>query len=260
MAPARVAARALIALILVLAAAAATTRLPGTIAAPAPALGRGLPRARAAMDGGRAPGAAPWERGAAGRSGRARVSGPGRNQNERRGNLVRGMMLPQPKGTLSPPLAEDDPLAPLVYAVARAGDERKARGIRALRVAALTTVTSFFVVMTGNSKTQVQAISAHVRDEVGEGFGRDAQPQGDPASGWVVLDYGDVIAHIFTPEVKDFYDLERLWQNGQELSLERAVSPEGLTPAAAADAWAEEGGAADVADDIWGEDDEGIWG
>jgi len=193
--------------------------------------------------------AAPWE-----------AKGSGDNQYSRRGELVRGMMMAQPKGTLNPPLAADDPSAQLVYAIALAGDDRKARAISAIRVSALTTVTSFVVTMTGKSKTQVSAIGSNVRDEVKKGTGRDVIPQGNPASGWVVLDYGDAIVHVFTPETKNFYELDKLWKNGQPLALEGVVTPEGLselTEEEEADSLLPD---VPSDDQIWDDDDADIWG
>lgn len=196
---------------------------------------------------------APWDRSSTGKK------SAGGNQYERREGLVRGMLLPQPKSEFMPPLAEDDPVAPLVMAIALAGDDKKARSIKAIRVSALTTVTSFFVTMTGKTKTQVSSIGANVRDELRLRFGRDAVPQGDPASGWVVLDYGDAIVHIFTPEVKAFYELEKLWKNGQELALGHVVSEEGLSEPTDEDD--DLGfGLGEEADEIWGDDDADIWG
>lgn len=187
--------------------------------------------------------------------------GRGPNQYVRRGELVRGMMLPQPKTAFVPPNAEDDPVTPMIYAIALAGDDRKARGICALRVSALTSVTTYFVTMTGKTRTQVNAIGANVRDELNVKFGRDAVPQGDPSSGWVVLDYGEAMVHVFTPEVKRFYELEKLWKNGQPLRLDGVVSPEGLSEAA--DEAEFEGFGLEPEepeDDIWGDDDADIWG
>ncbi|KAG8468234.1 hypothetical protein KFE25_013317 [Diacronema lutheri] len=199
-------------------------------------------------------GGAPWDRS----STIKRDSG---NQYNRREGLVRGMMLPQPKGTFFPPLAADDPSAPLVSAIALAGDDRKARAIKAIRVSALTTVTTFFVTMTGKTKTQVSAIGTNVRDEIKRQFDREAVPQGDPASGWVVLDYGDAIVHVFTPEVQKYYELEKLWKNGQNLSLEHVVSPEGLSePSDDDEDFSYALDDAEQADKIWGDDDADIWG
>jgi ribosome-associated protein len=186
----------------------------------------------------------------------------GPNQYVRRGELVRGMMLPQPKTAFVPPNAEDDPVTPMIYAIAHAGDDRKARGICALRVSALTSVTTYFVTMTGKTRTQVNAIGVNVRDELNLKFGRDTVPQGDPASGWVVLDYGEAMVHIFTPEVKRFYELEKLWKNGQPLRLDGIVSPEGLTEAADEESEFEGFGLEqeEPEDDIWDDGDEDIWG
>lgn len=196
----------------------------------------------------------PWDRAPADKAGAG-------NQYVRREGLVRGMMLPQPKSEFFPPLAEDDPLAPFVTAVALAGDDKKARSIKAIRVSALTSITSFFVTMTGKTKTQVSSIGANVRDELKLQFGRDVVPQGDPASGWVVLDYGEAIVHVFTPEVQNYYELDKLWKNGQQLSLEHVISAEGLSEPNEEEEAVGFGLGEDAdGDEIWGDDDADIWG
>lgn len=167
------------------------------------------------------------------------------------------MLIPQPKEKFSPPLAVDDPTAPLVYAIARAADERKAQSVKAIRVTALTTTTSFFVVMCGKTRIQIQAIATNICDEVSAELGLEARPQGDPASGWVVLDFGDAIAHIFTPQTKSFYDLESLWRTGQELSLEGVVSPEALLDAVEDDI---EGNVDEEGLTMWDDDADDLWG
>ena len=80
-----------------------------------------------------------------------------------------------------------------------------------LNVSELTTIADYFVICTGTSDRQVEAISEAIV-EAGEHEGR--RPigiEGRSAARWVLVDFGDVIAHVFTPDERDYYRLERLW-------------------------------------------------
>ena len=80
-----------------------------------------------------------------------------------------------------------------------------------LNVAELTTIADYFVICSGTSDRQVQAIAEGIL-EAGEREGRRPLGiEGLSAARWVLVDFGDVIAHVFTPEERDYYRLERLW-------------------------------------------------
>lgn len=89
--------------------------------------------------------------------------------------------------------------------------DKKATDIVVLNVRELTTIADYFVICSGQSDRQVQAV-AEALLSAGESDGR--QPvgvEGLSAARWVLVDFGDVIAHVFTPEERDYYKLERLW-------------------------------------------------
>eukprot|EP00594_Rhizosolenia_setigera_P009464 CAMPEP_0178967984 /NCGR_PEP_ID=MMETSP0789-20121207/17943_1 /TAXON_ID=3005 /ORGANISM="Rhizosolenia setigera, Strain CCMP 1694" /LENGTH=256 /DNA_ID=CAMNT_0020653745 /DNA_START=128 /DNA_END=898 /DNA_ORIENTATION=+ len=123
-----------------------------------------------------------------------------------------------------------DPLAPLVETIVKAADMRKAEDISAIRVSKLTAMTSFVVVLSGNSRPQNQAIAAAIMDEVSEDFDGmrtrgNGVPEGDADSGWILLDYGDVMVHIMTPKSRLFYDIEGKWEGGEEMDLSGILVP-----------------------------------
>lgn len=92
--------------------------------------------------------------------------------------------------------------------------------------------TDWLVVVTGQTSRQTKAIAEEVRKRVKEETGRFARrTEGEREGEWVLLDYLDAVVHIFTPQSRDFYRLDRLWR---EAPQERYVSevPEGVTPAA----------------------------
>ncbi len=75
----------------------------------------------------------------------------------------------------------------------------------------LTTIADYFIIASGQSERQVQAVAEALR-EAGEREGRaPIGVEGLSAARWVLVDFGDVIAHVFTPEERDYYKLERLW-------------------------------------------------
>lgn len=92
-----------------------------------------------------------------------------------------------------------------------AASNKKATDITVLNVSDLTTIADYFVICSGQSERQVQAVAEAIL-EAGESEGR--QPfgiEGLAAARWVLVDFGDVIAHVFTPDERAYYKLERLW-------------------------------------------------
>ena len=108
----------------------------------------------------------------------------------------------------------------LVRSIVKAGDGRKAEEIVGLQVAQVSTLTSYMVFLSGNSRPQNQAIAAAIADQVEEEFGIHKNPQGTADSGWMVLDYGSVMVHIMTPKSRLFYDVE-----GQVRAVRRLMIP-----------------------------------
>lgn len=92
---------------------------------------------------------------------------------------------------------------------------KKALDIRVLRVAHLTVITDYMVIASGRSALQVKALAEDVDDQLAmEGVALRAK-EGAAEGRWVVLDYGTVLVHIFHPEDRQFYHLERLWEDGE---------------------------------------------
>lgn len=108
----------------------------------------------------------------------------------------------------------------LALTVAEGADERKADDIALLNVEDVSYLADYFVVMTGFSKVQVRAIARAIEDKVEERFGRSPiQVEGISDGTWVLLDYGEVIAHIFTPEEREFYSLEAFWGHAERIDF-----------------------------------------
>jgi ribosome-associated protein len=89
--------------------------------------------------------------------------------------------------------------------------DKKAEDVVLLDIRRLTTIADYFVICSGTSERQVAAITQAVLEELDKENVTPLHSEGVGESGWVLLDYGSVIVHIFVPEVRDYYRLERLW-------------------------------------------------
>jgi ribosome-associated protein len=109
----------------------------------------------------------------------------------------------------------------LAQAIAQAADDRKGANIVLLNVAEVSYLTDYFVIVTGFSSTQVKAIARSIEDAVEERWNRlPTNAAGKEDGGWVLLDYGDVIAHIFMPEEREYYNLEAFWGHAERIPFE----------------------------------------
>ena len=97
--------------------------------------------------------------------------------------------------------------------------DRKAYDLVLMDVSQCTSLAEFFLICTGRSDTQVQAIAQSI-DENLRGVGRKPRTvEGLRTGQWVLMDYGDVVVHIFLESTREFYDLERLWARAPRVSL-----------------------------------------
>lgn len=91
-------------------------------------------------------------------------------------------------------------------------DNKKAQDIVILRVADLTIISDYFVVASAPNVTHVQTLAEEVQFKMAEAGERPIRVEGEREGRWVVIDYGDVLVHLFHKEERDFYQLERLWK------------------------------------------------
>jgi ribosome-associated protein len=101
----------------------------------------------------------------------------------------------------------------------------QAQGIWGVRVSHLTYTTEFFINCHGTSRPMLQAIAGSVEDVMLEKYDRPIKWQGNPDSGWILLDYGEVIVNVMTEQAREFYDIEHHWSNGELIPLEGLVTP-----------------------------------
>ena len=95
--------------------------------------------------------------------------------------------------------------------------DKKAVDIVMLRTSEVTTMADYFVICTGRSDRQLQALASGITDQLRDEGLRPLGVEGKGAARWVLLDYGSVIVHLFAPEEREFYGLERLWNNAAQV-------------------------------------------
>ena len=92
--------------------------------------------------------------------------------------------------------------------------EKKGREVKVLNVSELTTLTDYFVVCHGTSDTQIRALANSVIDTVKKSTGENPwQMEGMDSRNWIIIDYVNVVVHIFNEEKRDFYGIERMWND-----------------------------------------------
>ena len=102
----------------------------------------------------------------------------------------------------------------LALKAARFLDQKGAMDIEILEVTHLTSITDYFVICSGRNVQAVRTLSDDLEDKLAEEGIQPRRKEGARESKWIVLDYAHVIVHIFHPEERKFYNIERLWQDG----------------------------------------------
>lgn len=118
----------------------------------------------------------------------------------------------------------------MALAAAEAASDKKASDVRILDLGELLGITDYFVLVSATNERQLASLAEEVERQLKERFGRaPRRREGQRDTGWMLLDYGDIVVHAFTEEQRRFYDLERLWSDAP-------VVPFDATPASAAPA------------------------
>lgn len=99
-------------------------------------------------------------------------------------------------------------------------DDKKGVNTRILDISAITTISDYFIVTSGNNYNQVRAIADNVEEELLKKHGmRPERVEGYNNGEWILLDYIDYVIHIFDKEQRLFYDIERIWSDGKEIEV-----------------------------------------
>jgi len=122
--------------------------------------------------------------------------------------------LPARKGRTSAP---PRPAIEIARRIVELAEDKKAADIVLLDLAGLTTMADYFVICSGGSERQLAAIADGIVDALRDERTRPIGREGTPASHWVLLDYGSVVVHVFTPPERDYYGLEKHWSEAKTI-------------------------------------------
>ncbi|MFN6513211.1 MAG: ribosome silencing factor [Nostoc sp. CreGUA01] len=128
--------------------------------------------------------------------------------------------VPLTKSVLRNPTQIEEASQKLAVTIAQAASDRKAGDILLLRVADVSYLADYFVMMTGYSRVQVRAIAQAIEAKVETDLQRcPLRTEGKTEGSWVLQDYGEVIVHIMMPKEREFYNLEAFWIHAERISL-----------------------------------------
>lgn len=96
-------------------------------------------------------------------------------------------------------------------------EDKKGEEIVLIEIAQISSFADFFVICNGTSDRMLTSLADAVKESAKEHFRIIASTEGEPIDGWLVVDLGDVVVHLFSPEQREYYDLEALWEHGKVL-------------------------------------------
>jgi ribosome-associated protein len=107
----------------------------------------------------------------------------------------------------------------LLKMIRAALEDKKAEDIRILDIREITTIGDYFVIASGSNANQLQAMEDAVDEVMYKNGHHQKSVEGNRASSWILMDYGNIIVHIFSKEDRLFYDLDRIWRDGKEVTF-----------------------------------------
>ncbi len=118
----------------------------------------------------------------------------------------------RPANDLGPPPTGPDQTAERLHEIVlQSLDDDQAQEVVSIPLAGKSSIADYIVVASGRSSRQVAAIAQKLAERIKQTTGRNVRLEGLPVADWVLIDAGDVVVHIFRPEVRSFYNLERMW-------------------------------------------------
>ena len=108
-------------------------------------------------------------------------------------------------------------MARLAY---KALDEKKAMDIKIIDIGEVSTIADYFIIASGGNQNQVQAMVDNVEEKLGRAGYEPKQIEGTRSSSWILMDYGDIVVHLFDKENRLFFDLEKVWADASVVKTE----------------------------------------
>ena len=108
----------------------------------------------------------------------------------------------------------------IVKIAVEAMKDKKASDVKILDISKISVIADYFIIADGNNGNQIQAIVDNIQEKLHEAGVKEPGVEGYNTATWVLLDYNDVIIHIFNKEDRLFYDLDRIWRDGKEINIE----------------------------------------
>lgn len=97
--------------------------------------------------------------------------------------------------------------------------DKKAEDISVIDISEVSVIADYFIIAGGSNRSQIQALSDNVEEKLGRAGCAVKQIEGYDTANWVLLDFGDIIVHIFDKENRLLYDLERIWRDGKQIEI-----------------------------------------
>lgn len=100
-------------------------------------------------------------------------------------------------------------------------EEKKGEDIQVIEIKDISVIADYFIIANGANSQQVDALVDSVKDKLGRSSYEPLRVEGIKSAGWILMDYGDVVVHVFSKEDRLFYNLERIWRDGKTITKEQ---------------------------------------
>lgn len=98
-------------------------------------------------------------------------------------------------------------------------EDKKAEDIKVIDISEVSVIADYFIIAGGSNRSQIQALCDNVDEKLGRAGCPAKQTEGYDTANWILLDFGDIIVHIFDKENRLLYDLERIWRDGKQIDI-----------------------------------------
>ncbi|MCM1529943.1 MAG: ribosome silencing factor [Alistipes sp.] len=113
--------------------------------------------------------------------------------------------------------------------IVRSLDSKRGEDIQALKISDLTILADYFVIVNGTSNTHARTLADEVEFQLSQNGIEPERREADTGNTWIILDYGDIIVHVFYKETRQFYKLEGVWADGERVNIDSLITKEELS-------------------------------